>query len=107
MVFPRSVVVAEGTACLDFLMPKRSGVDGKSAPSGGLHNGDLIIGERQRMSLLSRVLENTHAAFGIVMLLMGLTDKAVPCWHLAMMSCPVGRTLARSSTDSILSTNTG
>ncbi len=43
MVFSRSVVMAEGAACLDLRSPQRSGVENKPTPSGRFHDRDLII----------------------------------------------------------------
>ena len=43
MMLSRSVVTAEGAACLDLRPPKRSGVEDKPAPSGRFHDGDLIV----------------------------------------------------------------
>ena len=52
MIFPLTVVTAEGTACLDLPMPKRRGVKDKPAPSGRVYDGDLFIGTSQRAHLL-------------------------------------------------------
>lgn len=43
MVFPRSVVMTEGAACLDLRSPQRSGVEDKPTPSGRFHDRDFII----------------------------------------------------------------
>ena len=50
-----------------------------------------------------------YAAVGIAVRIgfTGLTDSSALLTHFAIMTCPVGRTLARSSTDSMLSTNCG
>lgn len=43
MILSRSVVTAKRAARLDFLSPERSGVEGEPAPSGRVHDGDLVI----------------------------------------------------------------
>ena len=43
MVFPRSVVMTEGAACLDLRSPQRSGVEDKPTPSGRFHDRDFVI----------------------------------------------------------------
>ena len=104
MMFSRPVVMAEGAACLDFRPPQRSGVENKSAPSGRFHDGDLIIlSDGQTESPSYQAARCSTQAIGLI----GRTCKGALLTHFAIMTCPVGRTLARSSTDSILSTKTG
>ena len=105
MIFPRSVVAAEGTARLDLLSPQRPGVEDEPAPSGRIHNGDFVI--RYAGQTGSPPLAYAARCTGPEMGPAGRTCSWAPLTHLAMITCPVGRTLARSSMDSILSTNTG
>jgi len=48
MIFAVPVVAAEGTACLNLLAVKRSVVEDKPAPSGGLQDRQLLIGQTAR-----------------------------------------------------------
>ncbi len=43
MILPRSAITAKGAARLDFLSPERPGVEDETAPSGRVHDGDLVI----------------------------------------------------------------
>ena len=104
MMFSHAVVTAEGAACLDLRPPQRSGVEDKPAPSGRFHDGDLIVlsdGQTGSPSYQAACCSTQTIGFS------GRTCKGALLTHFAMMTCPVGRTLARSSTDSILSTKVG
>ena len=104
MMLSRSMVTAEGAACLDLRPPQRSGVEDKPAPSGRFHDGDLIVlpdGQTGSPSYQAACCSTQTMGFS------GRTCKGALLTHFAMMTCPVGRTLARSSTDSILSTKVG
>ena len=96
------MIAAEGAAGLNFFTMKRSVVEDKPAPSGGFQDRQLLIGQTVRP--LSE--KKGYAAFGIVWL-PARTESSALRTHLAKISCPVGRTLLRSSTDSMLSKNTG
>ena len=61
MIFAGSVVTAEGAACLNFLAVKRSVIESKPAPSGGLQDRQLLICQTVRP--LSE--KQGYAAFGI------------------------------------------
>ncbi len=101
----RPVVAAEGAACLDLRPPKRPGIEDKPAPSGNVNDRDFfIVCTCQRRS--PPFLAYAAVCFSTLRCLL-LTDKAAPGTSFAMMTCPEGRIFARSSTDSILSTNTG
>lgn len=100
----RTVVTAEGATCLDLRPPQRSGVEDKSAPSGRFHDGNFIeLSDGQTGSPSYQAACCSIQTMGFT----ARTCKGVLFTHFAIMSCPVGRTLARSSTDSILSTKTG
>ena len=43
MVFPWTVVIAEGAACLDLGTPERPRIDGKPTPPGCIHDGNFVI----------------------------------------------------------------
>jgi len=104
MMLSRSVVTAEGAACLDFLSPQRPGVEDNPTPSGRFHDGDFIVlsdGQTESPSYQAACCSTQTIGFS------GRTCKGALLTHFAMMTCPVGRTLARSSTDSILSTKVG
>lgn len=104
MMFSQPMVTAEGAACLDLRPPQRSGVEDKPAPSGRFHDGDLIIlSDGQTESPSYQAARCSTQTIGLI----GRTCKGALLTHFAIMTCPVGRTLARSSTDSILSTKTG
>ena len=102
MIFAGSVVAAEGAACLDLLAVKRSVIESKPAPSGGFQDRQLLIGQTVRP--LSE--KKGYAAFGIVWL-PARTESSALRMHLARIIWLVGRMLLRSSTDSMLSKNTG
>ena len=61
MIFPLTVVTAEGAACLNFLAVKRSVVEDKPAPSGDFQDRQLLISQTVRP--LSE--KKGYAAFGI------------------------------------------
>lgn len=104
MMLSRTVVTAEGAACLDLRPPQRSGVEDKPAPSGRFHDGNFIeLSDGQTGSPSYQAACCSIQTMGFT----ARTCKGVLFTHFAIMSCPVGRTLARSSTDSILSTKTG
>ena len=48
MMLSRSVVTAEGAACLNFLTVKRSVIEDKPAPSGGFQDRQLLISQTAR-----------------------------------------------------------
>ena len=48
MIFPLTVVTAEGAACLNFLAVKRSVIEDKPAPPGGFQDRQLLIGQTAR-----------------------------------------------------------
>lgn len=48
MMLSRSVVTAEGAACLNLLAVKRSVIEDKPAPSGGFQDRQLLIGQTVR-----------------------------------------------------------
>ena len=104
MMFSHAAVTAEGAACLNFFTVKRSVVEDKPAPSGRFHDGDLIVlsdGQTESPSYQAACCSTQTIGFS------GRTCKGALLTHFAMMTCPVGRTLARSSTDSMLSTKVG
>ncbi len=101
MMFPRTVVAAEGTAGLDLRTPQRPGVDDQPAPPGRVHDGDLLIDQAGSPFLYAAL--DIATATGRT----GRTDSSALLTHFARSSCPVGRAFSRSSMDSILSTNTG
>lgn len=43
MVFPWTVVIAEGAACLDLGTPERPRIDGKPTPPGCIHDRNFVI----------------------------------------------------------------
>ena len=104
MMLSRSMVTAEGAACLDLCPPQRSGVEDKPAPPGRFHDGDLIVlsdGQAESPSCQAACCSTQTMGF------IGRTCKGALLTHFAMMTCPVGWTLARSSTDSMLSAKVG
>ena len=104
MMFSHAAVTAEGAVCLDLRPPQRSGVEDKPAPSGRFHDGNLIVlsdGQTGSPSYQAACCSTQTIGFS------GRTCKGALLTHFAMMTCPVGRTLARSSTDSMLSTKVG
>ena len=104
MMFSHAAVTAEGAACLDLRPPQRSGVEDKPAPSGRFHDGNFIElsdGQTESPSYQAACCSTQTIGFS------GRTCKGALLTHFAMMTCPVGRTLARSSTDSMLSTKVG
>ena len=102
MIFAGSVVTAEGAACLNLLTVKRSVIEDKPAPSGGFQDRQLLISQTARP--LSE--KKGYAAFGIAVL-PARTESSALWTHLAKSIWLVGRMLLRSSTDSMLSKNTG
>ena len=102
MILSRPVVAAEGAARLDFLAPQRPGVEDEPAPPGRVHDGNFVINFAAQAGSPPSVYAACRTGSDT-----GRTCSSAPRTHLAMMTCPVGRTLARSSMDSILSTNTG
>lgn len=105
MIFPLTVVTAEGAACLT---SRRRSVEGSRTSPHRLAVSTMGIFHRHEPEGAppSRA---AYAAVGIAVRIgfTGLTDSSALLTHFAMMTCPVGRTLARSSTDSMLSTNCG
>lgn len=104
MMLSQTVVTAEGAACLDLRPPQRSGVEDKPAPSGRFHDGNFIELSGGQTESPSRQAACCPAQ---TMGFTGRTCKGALLTHFAIMTCPDGRTLARSSTDSILSTKVG
>ena len=78
MMLSRSVVTAEGAACLDLRPPQRSGVEDKPAPSGSFQDRQLLIGQTARP--LSE--KKGYAAFGIAVL-PARTESSALRTHLA------------------------
>ena len=101
VVFPRSAVAAEGAAGLDLRTPERPGVDDQPAPPGCVQDRDPVVDH----TALPRQAAAFRSAVGIGRT--GRTWRGVLMTYLEKMICPAGRTFSRSSTDSMLSTNTG